>query len=538
MRFRFFTLPLAAVLMLSLFGAVLAQGSRPQSELSSAQRLDVMRSRLEALRRSLSTAIAGIPAADKTKKTPNADDPRVRLQGIDKEVASILSEVNDIHAKQDRSEHYETSKLDTLETAVTDISTKVEAALQATASARTGAGTTTASNGQHTKKRGRLLGLIPRGGSNDKYEELTSVARPGRDRELFSEGAKEVRKGDHDTGRLLFTTIITTYPDSAFLPLAKLAIADSFYLEGSTSALIQAAASYQDWLTFFPTDPLADAAMLKVAEAEMRQMGLPDRSIEHARKAEQRLKALLQQYPQTKLRPTVDGHLHDVQEVLAMHGFGIGMFYLGPRYQQGKGGLKGAQSRFKEVVDKYPTFSRRDEALFNLAYTYQQEEEPDEAAKYYQEILRNFPNSERADQARDQLTIIGAAIPEADPARAIIPRPDKPSFINALMTEVKGSTDVAVDKDGILIRRDSKEGEDLIDLVLQNNGQLPSNVQPMAPRVRGSQRTPEAPVDTTPPEKKKTGITIQGTPNGPVPNRNTPGVPPPAPTPLPSGDRP
>jgi hypothetical protein len=38
--------------------------------------------------------------------------------------------------------------------------------------------------------------------------------------------------------------------------MAKLAVADSFYLEGSTSALIQAAAAYQDWLTFFPTHPL------------------------------------------------------------------------------------------------------------------------------------------------------------------------------------------------------------------------------------------------------------------------------------------
>src|SRR6185295_19087377 len=133
------------------------------------------------------------------------------------------------------------------------------------------------------------------------------------------EGAKEVRKGHHDTGRLLFATIINTYPDSAFLPLAKLAIADSFFLEGTTSSLIQAAQHYQDWLTFFPTDPLADDAMLKVAEAEMRQMGLSDRDITHARKAEQRLKALLQQFPNTPLRRLVEDRLRQDQENLALH---------------------------------------------------------------------------------------------------------------------------------------------------------------------------------------------------------------------------
>ena len=152
-----------------------------------------------------------------------------------------------------------------------------------------------------------MFGLF--GGGEDKYADLTGAAVAGRDRVLFEEAAKEVRKGHHDTGRLLFATIINTYPDSPFLPLAKLAIADSFFLEGTTSALIQAAQAYQDWLTFFPTDPLADDASLKVAEAEMRQMGLSDRDISHAKKAEQRLKVLLQQYPTSPLRATVESRL-------------------------------------------------------------------------------------------------------------------------------------------------------------------------------------------------------------------------------------
>src|SRR5437764_12302780 len=171
-----------------------------------------------------------------------------------------------------------------------------------------------------------MFGILP-GKSQDKYAELTGSVAPGRDRVLFLEATKEVRKGNHEVGRLLFTTIITTYPDSVYLPMAKLAIADSFYLEGGTSSLIQAGQAYQDWLTYFPTDPLADAAMLKVAEAEMRQMGLSDRDVTHARKAEQRLKALLQQYPQTRLRPYVEDHLREVQENLGMHSKQVGAFY-------------------------------------------------------------------------------------------------------------------------------------------------------------------------------------------------------------------
>jgi len=365
--------------------------------------------------------------------------------------------------------------------------------LQATASVRTTAANSGAAASKGKKKKGKFLGLFG-GGGNDKYEELTGTVAPGRDRVLFEEAAKEVRKGNHEVGRLLFSTIINTYPDSGFLPLAKLAIADSFYLEGTTASLVQAAQAYLDWLTFFPTDPLADDAMLKVAESEMRQMGLSDRDVSHARKAEQRLKSLLQQYPQTNLRSIAEDDLRETQETLAMHSYEIGNFYLDARYKGHKGGLKGAQSRYKEVIDKYPNFSLRDGVLFRLAYTYQQEEEPDEAAKYYQDLLRNFPNSDYAEKAKEQLSIIGVEIPAADPSRKNVPAPDRPGFMGSLMKEVLGKADITVEKDGILISKDPKEGRsDLIDEALKYNGQLPTNVTPVAPVQRRSTNPPARP---------------------------------------------
>src|SRR6266567_9072621 len=215
MRFRLFTLPLlAVVVVLGLFGAARAQNRGTQSDLSAVQRLDVMRSKLDALRRSLSSGIAGLPqkpAADKGKNKANSDDPRVRLQGLDKEVSSILSEVNDLHAKADRSERYDATRLDGLETSVTEIETRVQVALTETASARTGNASTAATTSapRRQKKKGHLFGLIGGGGGSKKYDEILGGPAPGRDRVLFEEAAKEVRKGNYDTGRLLFTTIIT-----------------------------------------------------------------------------------------------------------------------------------------------------------------------------------------------------------------------------------------------------------------------------------------------------------------------------------------
>ncbi|MCM3871276.1 MAG: outer membrane protein assembly factor BamD [Pyrinomonadaceae bacterium] len=488
MNYRFMAVAtLGAALLLSAVPTALAQ-NKPQSDLSAAQRLEVMRSKLESLRRSLDNAISTLPPKSTDKKQA-VDDPRQRLQGLEKEVSSILSEVNDIRGKQDRSERYDATVLDRLETSVVDIDTRAQAGLQATAGART-ASAASANAPAKKKKKGKLFGLFG-GGGDDKYAELTGEVAAGRDRVLFEEAAKQVRKGSHETGRLLFTTIINTYPDSPFLPLAKLAIADSFYLEGTTSNLIQAAQAYQDWLTFFPTDPLAPYAMMKVAESEMRQMGLSDRDPTHAYKAELRLKVLMQQYPQTKLRPDVERRLREVQENLAMHNLQIANFYAYKHYQ-GKGGLKGAQYRYREIVDKYPDFSFMDEVLFKLAATYQLEEEPDEAAKYYQKLLRNHPNSEFAEKAREQLGIIGAPVPDPDPVRKSAPPPVRPGMVGNLLQQVSGKADVTVDKNGVLISKDGKGGSDLIDEALKFNGQLPTNVTPQAPVRRDSLKPAQA----------------------------------------------
>ena len=458
----------------SAFALPNAQG---QNDASNLQRLNVMKSKLDATRRSLSSAIAAMNSGDKGDKAKNADDPRERLRGLDKEVGSLLSEVNDLLTKEEKAEKYDTSRLGGLETSVTELNARIESALQSTASARTGE---TANYRPKEKSGRRFFGLLP-GKKNDKYDELIGTVAVGRDRVLFITAAKEVRGGRHETGRLLFTTIINTYPDSRYLALAKLAIADSFYLEGTTSSLIQAGQAYEDWRTYFPTDQLADDALLKVAETEMRQMGLSDRDISHARKAEQRLKALLQRYPKSDLRPQAELRLRQVQDNLAMHNLQVARFYYDSRYSHKKCGLKGAQDRLKEIVEKYPHFCLMDEVLFRYATTFQEEEEPDEAAKLYQQIVRDFPNSEYVEKAKEQLNIIGAAIPDPDPIKKDLPPCEKPGFMANLVQQITGSAGVTTSRDGILITRDG-EGTDLIDKAITNNGELPENVQPVIQR--------------------------------------------------------
>ena len=161
----------------------------------------------------------------------------------------------------------------------------------------------------------------------------------------------------------------------------------------------------------------------------MRQIGLPDRDSTHAKKAEARLKSLLQQYPDSPLTALVNDRMEEVQDNLGLHNLYIANYYYKQSVDYKKGGLKGAQSRYREILDKYPNFSFMDEALYKLAVTYLIEEETDQAARYFQLIVSDYPNSDYVEKAKEQLDLLGAKIPEPKPDRMKVLPPEKASFI-------------------------------------------------------------------------------------------------------------
>jgi len=498
-RSNYKLLSIAVAIVLILSGSSFAQ--KP-GEGSQAQRVEVARQKLETMKRSITSTLNVLKEEDKGGDKENLDSPTSRLRSLDKEVESVQADLNNMRGRLDRSEKFEASDLDQAEATVADLQRRVDLVLVETASLRANAGPESYQDRQKNKKKKKFLGIFGGGDKQDEYDELIGQTSPGRDRELFIVATREVRKKNYDVGRLLFQTIITTYPDSPYLPMAKLAVADSFFLEGSTCALIQAIAGYQDWLTFFPTHPLADRVVLKIAESEMRQIGLPDRDATRARRAETRLKALIQNYPDSLLRKDAEERLKEVQDNLALHNLYIANQYYTQSVEQKKGGLKGAQSRYREILDKYPDFSFMDEALYKLAVTYLIEEETDQAARYFQKIVADYPNSEYVDRSKEQLELIGANVPAANPERAGVLPPEKISFFQNFKNQLFGIYPMTIDKNGVLMTKDfDKEKFELIDQIIENQGDIYVNQIPKALTTVISQRSASVPVPPAAPKQ-------------------------------------
>ena len=480
----------ASVAILAAFAAVPAQ----KSDATDIQRLNVMSDKLSRMKRSLdsiATALKADAKGEKSKKDDKEklDTPLGRIQSLQKDASRLSEQVGSLRGKVDRGEKYEKSDVDNAEQAVSELQAQIERFQNETAAARA-VPDSPVGKPREIKKKKKFLGIFG-GGGNDEYDELIGTVSPGRDKELFIVATREVRKKNFDVGRLLFQTIITTYPDSPYLPMAKLAVADSFFLEGSTSALIQAIAGYQDWLTFFPTHPLADRVILKVAESEMRQIGLPDRDATRAKRAEVKLKALLERYPDSALTADAKKRLEEVQDNLGLHNLFIANYYYTLSVDQKKGGLKGAQSRYREILDKYPNFCFMDEVLFKIAVTYQLEEETDEAARYFQRIVKDYPNSEYIEKSKEQLELIGASVPAADPTRSAVEPCAEPGFFTNFKNQLFGIYPMTIDKDGVILSKDfDKEKFELIDKIIENGGDIMANQIPKALTTVISQRAP------------------------------------------------
>jgi len=254
---------------------------------------------------------------------------------------------------------------------------------------------------------------------------LANVGSKQPDKVLFDRSMDAMKHNRFDVARMTLQTLINTYPDSEYIARAKLAVADSWYAEGGSTAMQQAEIEYKDFKTFFPNMPEAAEAQLKVANIHYQEMEKPDRDFTHAMRAEDEYRALIQEYPDSKLVPQAKQRLREVQEVLAQREFDIGRFYyLRMAYPA-------AIARLKTLVDRYPLYSGADEALYLLGQSYESETElvrrnpranevtksnmiaelTKDAAGAYDRIIQRYPAMDRAVDAKSRLEALHQPVP-------------------------------------------------------------------------------------------------------------------------------
>jgi outer membrane protein assembly factor BamD len=181
---------------------------------------------------------------------------------------------------------------------------------------------------------------------------------------------------------------------------------------------------------------------------------------------------MILQYPDSKLVPEAKQRLMEVQEVLGEREFEIGRFYyLRESYPA-------SIARLQSLVEKYPLYSRADEALFLLGQDYEGQitrmrsaptcdvhgmprgcatedvksryigQLTKNAAQQYSQILTRYPLMDRSDDAKKRLTALHQPIPRPTKAavaqnRAELESRSEATAVQKLMGLVKKGPDMS-----------------------------------------------------------------------------------------------
>jgi outer membrane protein assembly factor BamD len=244
-----------------------------------------------------------------------------------------------------------------------------------------------------------------------KYENPITKDTQQPDKVLYDKAIRDIERSRFEVARITLNTLINTYDTSEYLAKAKLAIADSWFRESGAHGLAQAEAEYKDFILFYPTLEEAAEAQEKVCMIHVKQMEKPDRDMKHAVRAEDECRQLLVQFPNSKFAPRVQQLLREIQEVIAESEYRVGSFY------HTKGSNPAAANRLQALTDQYPLYSKADEALWQLgdAYSKMGPRFRDKSGAAYARIVREYPLSPLAEQARKKLESMEMAVPEADP---------------------------------------------------------------------------------------------------------------------------
>lgn len=277
-----------------------------------------------------------------------------------------------------------------------------------------------------------------------KYENPISKDTQQPDKVLFDRAVSDIEHGRYEIARLTLNTLMNTYDQSEFLAKAKLAIADSWFREGGAHGLAQAEAEYKDFILFYPTMEESAEAQEKVCMIQYKQMEKSDRDPTHAVRAEEECRQVVTQFPNSKFAVEAQQKLRDIQEVLAESEFRVGSFYYT------KGVPVAAINRLEGLSNHFPLYSKADEALWKLGDSYDKlgPRFRDRSADAYTRIVRDYPLSAYAENAKKKLLQMEKPVPEADPVALArqkyeLANHDKPGMMSHFWGMFKGSPDTS-----------------------------------------------------------------------------------------------
>jgi outer membrane protein assembly factor BamD len=206
--------------------------------------------------------------------------------------------------------------------------------------------------------------------------------------ESLVEGKRLFERERFAAARPYFAHAFEVEPNSAAGREALLLVADTLFLEGGSTNLIQAEAKYRDFMNRFPTSDKGAYVQSQIAAALAKRIERPDRDQAATVKALEAYRDLIRLYPTSPFADAARGEIAKVEDRLAEHEYLVGRFYL--RYRL----PPAAVGRLEKVVEDYPGYSGRERALYFLGLAYRAAKRADDAQATFSKLREQYPEGE------------------------------------------------------------------------------------------------------------------------------------------------
>lgn len=243
-----------------------------------------------------------------------------------------------------------------------------------------------------------LVGLA--GCASTGGDEIVEV--PSADR-LYEEGVAQLESSRSVLGINFtnyqdaidkFQDIIDNYPYSEYAVLAELRIADAHFAQQRWD---EALGYYRDFAQLHPDHEKVPYTMLRTALCHERQSEKSVRDQTQTREAVAALDQLILRYPNAAETAEAEELWKKLRRKLARQALEVGDFYFDREEYQS------AANRYRSVIDEFPGLGLDADALYKLGLAYSRMSRDDDARELFEVILENYPASNVADAARDQI---------------------------------------------------------------------------------------------------------------------------------------
>ena len=235
-------------------------------------------------------------------------------------------------------------------------------------------------------------------GCGTRSVEIPQIGEFEADRLLFERGRQAIDERNWSVAREYFIQIRDNYPQSDYRAEARLQIGDSYEGEGTFESYLRALEAYQDFMSLYPTHPRVAYAQYKLGMVHLHQMNGAERDQTETLNAIAELETFVARYPADhELTSEVRAALRSAYDRLSEHDYLVGYFYY--RFRN----YAGAISRFRQILENDPGYTRRDRVYFQLAVSLAETQQMAEAIPYLSRVLEEFDDSEYAGDARQLL---------------------------------------------------------------------------------------------------------------------------------------